>query len=259
MYEWEKYVGRGDEFNKEFLKSSEELKNALVLFEMLASRLPIGQDMESARTFSNELAEKRYKLICGVVGIFVDACIENMLQRPPQFLADDSSRNFEHYLTYFTAQEKTAQTGEKFVESVGFRMVENIDEDGEAQGDEMFGHLVLPIDFVYSVNSGEIEINSWLDMVQHDGVYLKYYYDNKLKNKLPIEFKITEDSVAVFEIKKSPDDAVRDMQSIFGTSENEEISLEEEVAKSNITEAKIVAGLLDKLAVMKLYKFKTQE
>jgi hypothetical protein len=255
MKEWEKHLVNIEEFNKEYFKSSVELNNALVYFELIASKLsPVSQDIESTRDFSDQLTKKRFELINGVVAVFIDACNNNMWQRIATDLGYGSGNYFEHYLSYFTPQEKTAQTGNKLVESVAFKMVEKIADDGSISGDEMYGHLVLPIEFVYEANSGKADISTWLEGVPHDGVYLKYYYE-KSKNILPVEYKITDDNVSIFKMHNNIYESIDGTEPIIVDG----IDLEKEYVESSIAEAKIVADLLNKLAAMKLYKIKTQE
>ena len=89
----------------------------------------------------------------------------------------------QQYLDYSDPSEKTAQQGKKYVETVSFRLVEDIDEDGEAQGDEMIVRFMLPQSFLMAANVGSMEVDNWLATV--DEVVVKHISSDKTKPVLP--------------------------------------------------------------------------
>jgi hypothetical protein len=108
----------------------------------------------------------------------------------------------------------------------------------------------LPIDFIAAANLNTLNVDEWLNNI--DAVYLKIIYDQS-KNLMPVEYLISNEGVTTYRPIFSAEEADRELEPIF----DDDREIVEEIIRSDINEADIVAELFERLAKMRLFRFKT--
>jgi hypothetical protein len=245
------FSGETDDGNQ---RKADELRKVIrktkALFELKASLYPISRLFKEKAPLDNERAEKRAQFIEATKEKLIEASKNNSRQVYDGPETSGETYIFDHYLSYFNREERTAQQGYNFKETVAFRMVESVSDDGEPYGDELFGHFILPIDFIAAANLNTLNVDEWLNNI--DAVYLKIIYDQS-KNLMPVEYLISNEGVTTYRPIFSAEEADRELEPIF----DDDREIVEEIIRSDINEADIVAELFERLAKMRLFRFKT--
>jgi hypothetical protein len=254
-YFWENDIGKEhiERFNAEVDLESKRLMLAKQAFEKHIAMSPIDQAYEHKEELDDIRETTRLMFIDRAKDCLVDACMRHFSQYLDiEQNTEDTSYPLQQYLKYSEVSEKKAQSGLNFVEAVSFRMVEDVDDNGEPVGDEMLVRFNLPSTFIPAANIGSIEVDNWLAAV--DEVIVDFKPSDEKVDKLP-EYLISAEVAYPYKplyekhMKQLVDKLLKKLLKVD----------EQEMLKENIKEADSILSILPKLGTMKLYPFKIKD
>jgi hypothetical protein len=156
---------------------------------------------------------------------------------------------FDRYHTEHLKEEKTAQVGYEFKPTIGFRLADGVDDNGEPLGNILEARFVTYANVHISENTNPRDVTEYLS--QTDEIYVKYTRvdDNNRPHK-SAGLRVTTHGIQLLELIIGDDD-IDDMV-CRAQPESQFLLVDGEIGV-----AEVAAELIGKLASMKLVKYKT--
>jgi len=147
---------------------------------------------------------------------------------------------FDHYLNFFLPSQETAQEGLEFKKTVGFRLVDDIDENSRPVGDEMQIRFILPEDLDLDDTTDELTILDWVTNI-------KELYIVHRKATETLYYRVSEEGMQEYEpIGESIGELEIEFEYFMDTQTGDRLGYMETI---------VAADFYKRLGTMKFYPF----